>query len=107
MTSFPDVLFTEVNQTSIMEGSSVMLYCLVYPIIPNLLVTWNKDGEPLVQNEPDIVLRSSISDEIIVLLMVNDFQISDSGEYQCIAQEGDMVIEGQIANLTGDLMCYA
>lgn len=103
LTSLPDVLFSGKNQT-IVEYSVVWLYCLADPKSPTLEVTWNKDGEPLVQDVPHIHLRSSGSDADMystLILVVDKFQASDSGAYQCIAQDGDIVATGGTSRLLG------
>ena len=101
LTSLPDVLFSGRSQT-MLEGSVVRLYCLVGPILPNLTVTWNKDNKPLVQDVPHILLRTTnIGITSISTLSVNGFEISDSGAYQCIAQEENILTSGKISRLIG------
>jgi hypothetical protein len=82
--SFPDLLFSGGSRT-IVEGSAVWLYCLVTSRRP-LVMTWEKDGIPLVQDVPHIRMRRSQDGEVVTyLLVVEPFQSSDSGAYQCTA----------------------
>ena len=108
LTSLPDVLFSGKNQT-ILKDSVIWLYCLVGPKSPTLEVTWSKNGEPLVQDVPHIRLRNSGSDAdtySTFILIVDKFQTSDSGAYQCIAQDEDIVTTGRISNLIGSRFSY-
>ena len=101
VTSLPEVLFNGGSQ-DIVEGSVVWLYCEV----DTVTVTWNKDSEPLVQDVPHIHMETSSSDSSTTfLLMVDDFQTSDSGVYQCTAQEGAVTAMGTALTLTGNYYC--
>ena len=89
---------------NILEGSVVWLYCLADPISPNLTITWAKDDETLVQDVPHIRLMSTGSNGDMYstfILVIDKFQASDSGEYQCIAQEGGIVSLGNTTRLIG------
>ena len=102
VTTFPDTLFD--GEGYIVEGSVVWLYCEVNSTSPALTVTWEKD-EPLVQDVPHIRLRSSHSDtSTTFILIVDDFQTSDSGVYQCTAQEGREIATGTAFTLIGEIM---
>ena len=101
--SLPRVLFSGDIQT-LLEGSVVWLYCLVIPVIPSRIVTWNRDGELLDQDVPHIRLRSIGSDADMYstyLLIIEDLVISDSGVYQCNFQDGGNTESGAALNLTG------
>ena len=101
MTSLPAVLFNGVNQ-SIVEGSVIWLYCEVNSVSPSLTVTWNKDNIPLEQDVPHIRMRSSnTTSSSTFLLVVDNFQSSDDGTYQCIAEDGAMRGNGASLTLTG------
>ena len=103
MTSLPAVLFDEGSNT-IVEGSVVWLYCQVNSVSPTLTVTWNKDSAPVVLDIPHIRIRSSITAiSSTFLLVVDNFQPSDSGLYQCTAQEGVDTAMGTPLTLTGML----
>lgn len=87
-----------------MDGSVVWLYCIADPISPNLTITWTKDSEPLVQDVPHIRLKSTgtHSDMYSTLILVVDkFQASDSGEYQCVAQDEGIISLGNTTRLIG------
>lgn len=99
----PTVLFSG-GSRSIVEGSVVWLYCQVNSIALTLTVTWTKDGVPLVQDVPHIRMRSSSSAAAssTFLLVVDTFRGSDSGVYQCTAEDrGDTAI-GTALTLTGN-----
>lgn len=100
MTSLPDVFFSEGTRNhTILVDSVIWLYCLANPKSPTLTVTWTKDNEPLIQDVPHIRLRSS--DNSTYILIVEDFQVFDSGAYQCIAQDGNITTPGSQASLIG------
>ena len=66
------------------------------------MLTWRRNGIPLVQTVPHIRIRLSTTTYISTLLLVVDnFQDSDSGIYQCGAtQDGESAV-GLQANLIG------
>ena len=67
-----------------------MLHCEVNNTEETLQVSWRKDGTELVEVVPHIFIRSSItSSNTILLLVVDYFQLSDSGTYQCKATDSD------------------
>ena len=87
VTSLPAVLFDGGSQ-SIVEGSVIWLYCQVNSTSPTLTVTWTKDSVPVVLDVPHIRMRRSTSaSSTILILIVDNFQSSDTGMYQCTAQE--------------------
>ena len=97
------MLFLDGSQ-NILEGSVVWLYCLTIPKSPAVTVTWNKDGKPLVQDVPHIRLRSTGSDADMYstfLLVIEPVDITDSGVYQCSAQEGENIAMGPALTITG------
>ena len=102
VTSLPAVLFNGGSQT-IVEGSVVWLYCLINSISPTLTVTWNKDGIPVVLDVPHVRVWSSTSaTSSTFLLVVDNFQPSDDGTYQCTAMEEEgNVTTGTLLSLTG------
>ena len=82
----------------------VWLYCEVNSTSPTLTVTWNKDSVALVQDVPHIRMRSSTSASVTTfLLVVDNFQVSDGGSYQCSVQDGTSTVMGEILTLTGDI----
>ena len=99
--SLPAVLFNGGNQ-SIVEGSVIWLYCEVDSVTSSLTVTWNKDNVPLEQDVPHILMRSSRNtSSSTFLLVVDNFQSSDDGTYQCTAEDGVMTGNGSTLILTG------
>ena len=85
------------------EGSVVWLYCEVNSTESTLTVTWNKDNILLVQDVPHIRIRNSTSDtSTTFLLVVDNFQASDNGTYQCTAQDKGATANGTALTLTGD-----
>ena len=104
MTSLPVPLFSGGSQR-IVEGSVVWLYCEVNSTESTLTVAWNKDGVPLIQDVPHIRMRNSTSDtSITFLLVVDNFQASDNGTYQCTAQDGGATANGIALTLTGEIL---
>ena len=102
VTSLPAVLFDGGSQ-SIVEGSVIWLYCQVNSTSPTLTVTWTKDSVPVVLDVPHIRMRRSTSaSSTILILIVDNFQSSDTGMYQCTAQEeGGSAVMGTSLMLTG------
>ena len=101
MTSLPAALFNGGSQT-VVEGSVVWLYCQVDSKTPNVTATWTKDNVTLVQDVPHIRMRSSQTDtDTTFLLVVDTFQSSDSGVYQCTVQDGAMTGMGTALMLSG------
>ena len=105
VTSLPAVLFAGGSQT-VVEGSVVWLYCVVNSTDPTLTVTWNKDGVPVVLDVPHLrTRRSSITSSTTLLLVVDNFQPSDDGTYQCSAQvQGGSTVMGSALALTGNVI---
>ena len=86
----------------IVEGSIVWLYCQVNSSSTIPTVTWTRDSSPLVPDTPHIRMRNSTSSNsstTLYMLIVDNFQTSDSGMYQCIVQ--DMSVMGTAVTLTG------
>ena len=72
----------------------IWLYCQVNSIAPTLIVTWTKDSVPLIQDTPHIrMMSTSSATSSTFILVVSTFQVSDSGVYQCTAEDrGDMAM---------------
>ena len=101
MTSLPAVLFNGGSQ-SIVEGSVIWLYCEVDSVLSSLNVTWNKDNVPLTKDVPHIRMKSlGTTSSSTFLLVVDNFQSSDGGTYQCTAEDGVMIGNGSTLILTG------
>ena len=101
MSSLPQIFFSGGGET-VVEGSVVWLYCQVNSTASTLTVTWSKDCASLVQDVPHIRMRSSSDDTSTTLLLVLDnLQASDSGVYQCTAQDGGETAMGTALTLIG------
>lgn len=104
-------MFASENQT-IVEGSVALLYCQVNSAAPTLIVTWTRNGVPLVPNDvPNIHMRNSTSGDgsTMFLLIVDTFEGSASygnGTYQCIAEDGRDMAVGAVLTFTGILQLY-
>ena len=100
VTSLPELLFNEQTQT-LVAGSVIWLYCAVNSLAPSLIVTWNKDGNALVQDVPHVIIKRTSLNTLI--LIMSDLQASDGGEYQCSALDeysGDTGV-GTVLTLSG------
>ena len=68
-------------------------------------MTWNKDGGQLVRDVPHIFMRKSLitdtSSTTTSMLTVDNKVFSDSGMYQCTAQDGWQTADGDIIPITG------
>ena len=103
VTSFPEALFNGESQ-NIIEGTEAWFFCEVNMVSSALTLTWNKNGQVMIQDAPRIRLRSSRSDASTTttyLLVVESIEIADSGTYQCIAQERGSRVFGVTLRLTG------
>ncbi len=94
------------NQSSrVVEGSVIWLVCEVNSISSTLSVTWNKDGGQLVQDVPHIFIRRSLmtntSSTTTLMLTIDTVVSSDAGMYQCTAQDGQEIANGDIIPITG------
>ena len=76
-----------------MEGSDVWLYCEVDTPGTTTAVTWMKDNVELVQDAPHILMRVDFPRFILI---VDNFQASDSGTYQCAT-----LLNGEETGLVG------
>ncbi len=102
VTYLPSSFFSGSSNTSVVQGSVIWLYCEVNSISSNLSVTWNKDGGQLVQDVPDIRLRTSNTSSSTTLLLVIDNVVStDAGVYQCTANDGPDSVCGVNFTMTG------
>lgn len=101
--TLPDALFRGgVSEGShiVSNGSVFWLYCEVNSIASILIVTWNKDGVPMLQDVPHIRIRNYTSTySTTFLLVVDNFQDSDTGIYQCSAQFMESIITGDALTL--------
>ncbi len=97
------------NQSSReVEGSVIWLVCEVNSASNTLSVTWNKDGRQLVQDVPHTVIRISLmtnsSSTTTLMLTIDTVVSSDTGMYQCTAQDGQVTANGDTIPITGKSM---
>ena len=101
--TLPNSLYTQSSR--IVEGSVIWLVCEVNSISSTLSVTWNKDGGQLVQDVPHIFIRRSLmtntSSTTTLMLTIDTVVSSDAGMYQCTAQDGQEIANGDIIPITG------
>ncbi len=67
-------------------------------------MTWNKNEGQLVQDVPHIIIRRSVNSNTsntILMLTIDTVVLSDSGMYQCTAQDGQEIANGNIIPITG------
>ena len=97
----PEELFDGGNQ-SLAPHSYLWLYCIVNSAAPTLEVTWTRNDSILYQDLPHIIhLSSSTDNTSTFILVVNNFQTSDDGVYQCMAEDDGDIALGYSLNLTG------
>lgn len=88
-----------------MEGSVIWLYCRVNSVAPSLRVRWTKDGTTLVRNVPHIrTTNSSSATSSTFVLVLDSFQATDDGLYQCTAEDGGDTVTSTPLTLTGMYM---
>ena len=97
--SRPEILF---GSTSVVKGSVIWLYCEVNSIATNLTAFWNKDMDVLIEDVPHIRMRTRTSgSSTTFVLVIDNFQMADSGMYQCVIQKGQDEGNGRVFNLSG------
>ena len=103
MTSLPSLLFESNGGVhNVAKGSVIQLYCLVDSTTATL--HWTINGRPVVLDIPHLrerTLNDTDTDTISSVLTIDAFQSSDSGTYQCHAEEGNDVWNGTALTLTG------
>ena len=101
VTSLPAALFQENSGVhNVVAGSVIQLYCTVDSL--NVTFTWTKDGSPVVINVPHLFERT-YNDNTTTrsALIIDGFQSSDNGTYQCMAMDGQESCNGNTTTLTG------
>ena len=100
VTSLPDLLF-QLNSGvhNVVEGSVIQLYCSVESTTATL--SWTKNGSPVVLDVPHLHERTKNDTQTSSVLTVDAFQFSDSGTYQCHAEDGSSTESGTTVTLTG------
>ena len=93
------------QSSRVVEGSVIWLVCEVNSSSNTLSVTWNKNGGQLVQDVPHTVIRRSLmtntSSTTTLMLTIDTVVSSDAGMYQCTAQDGQEIANGNIIPITG------
>ena len=99
--SLPAVLFqTNGGVHNITAGSVIQLYCSVQ--FTTASFSWTKDGRPVVINVPHLRERTcNDNSSTMSVLIVDNFQSSDDGIYQCTAVSGNATGEGGNIELKG------
>ena len=102
VTPLPDILFQNNSGVhNIVEQSVIWLYCTADSATAT--ITWTKDGVALVNDLTHIRIRSSNSGmSTTSSLVVDNFQTSDSGNYECQARDGMMTAGSSMLSLTGE-----
>ena len=78
----------------------IQLYCTVEST--SVTFSWTKDGSPVVINVPHLFERTcNDSTTTKSALIIDGFQSSYNGTYQCMATDGQESCNGNIATLTG------
>ena len=99
--SLPNVLFSK-RKAKIVEFSTLFLYCVINSSSHPLKTTWTKDGAPVIPSSPHIRIRKYTSEMYATLLLIVDsFQRSDDGDYQCTAEVRGKKVYGNALNLKG------
>ena len=101
ITSLPATLFQENSGVhNVVAGSVIQLYCTVEST--NVTFSWTKDGSPVVINVPHLFERTcNDSTTTRSALIIDGFQSSDNGTYQCMATDGQESGSGNTTTLTG------
>ena len=108
VTSLPSVLFESNGGVhNVVEGSVIQLYCSVAS--STAIFSWTIDGSPAVLDVPHLRERTvsiDTANTATSTLTVDNFQSSDSGTYQCLAQGGGSTGNGTALTLTGKLFNF-
>ena len=98
----PDILFRNATSHLIAPDSYLWLYCIVNSNMPTLEVTWTKNNADLPEDMPHIrYLNSTNSSSSAFILIVDNFNVSDDGTYQCTAEHNEVRVTGSSLTLTG------
>ena len=100
--SLPEALFqADGGMQNVVEGSVIQLFCSVESI--TAIFSWTKDGSHVVIDVPHLRQRTTRNDTTTTsMLTIDNFQSTDNGLYQCIAQSDSEIFEaGGMANLRG------
>ena len=103
MTSLPEVLFqADDGMCNVVKGSVIQLFCAALESA-RITFSWTKDGSPVVIDVPHLRERTtSRGTTTISMLTIDNFQSTDNGLYQCLAQiDSGNFGAGGMANLRG------
>ncbi len=104
MTVYPGLL-SNGGIKIVAPASVIWLYCEINTTDTTLSATWLKDDFILVQDVPHIRLRYLTSAQSTTLLLVIDnYGISDNGAYHCSAQTTREMTSGNQIALTGNIV---
>ena len=101
--TLPDLLFTNNNGVhNVGVGSVIRLRCTASSSsVPT--VTWFNDGAHLLNDPPHIRIRSSVGGNTISsVLIVDNFNVNDNGEYHCQASSGSSSMNSTILSFTSE-----
>ena len=90
-----------------MQRSVAWLYCIIDSVSHTLRMEWKKDGFKIVEDIFHIRTRkvkSSTLGRTSLILIVDYFQASDGGSYQCFAENNGRIVRGSALNLTGTVV---
>ena len=99
--SLPAVLFqTNGGVHNVVAGSVIQLYCSVQSTTASF--SWTKDRILVITDVPHLRERTSNNGTTATsVLIVDNFQSSDSGSYQCMAVDGSSTGRGESIELRG------
>ena len=101
--TLPDLLFKKNSGVhNVTAGSVIRLRCTSSDAsVPT--VTWFKDEAHLFNDPPHIRIRSSAGGNTISsVLIVDNFNVNDNGEYYCQASNGSTLMKSTILNFTSE-----
>lgn len=101
--SFPPFLFDRTDEiVSVMEGSTLWLYCKVNSSSSNVIVKWTMNNKELESKIPHIyVTTNKFYRYQMALLVIDDVVLDDVGIYRCSVTHPEGVLHGKILTFRG------
>ncbi len=101
--SYPSVLFNNKAEViSVIEGTSLWLYCKVKSAKNRADIKWTMNGEELVKDLPHVYTTSSLfKSHTIAIIVVDGINLDDEGVYLCSVKYGERIYKGTKLTIRG------
>ncbi len=101
--SYPSDLFNrEEDIITLMEGTTLWLYCRVNAVNDSVDIKWTKDKKEMVKDLPHVYTTSSSSkSHTIAIVVVDGIDLDDRGMYLCSVKDGKRKYKGDKLTIRG------